>query len=198
MPWEFAVPEWLDLDLVFSFGTFIAAAVAIWVAWKAYKVAASGLEFAKHEIRLRRQLETVSKSQEAAAALLVAGFETAERHSRWLQTGAVPGTAEAIAADNAMLAFERRAQVLGAYYPDKELFSYAIISISHAFSLAIAKASTVKDITGYLGQLRVDLGPFIRGPNEEERHQLMVRGAEECKKWATLPDEEPVPLTRVE
>lgn len=183
------IPGYLtDVDYLFSFGTFVVALAATWVAWEA-------LKFAKHEIGVRAELETFSKSQDAAAAMLLAGYEA--MHQRGLvllnqERMRNPNLKDLFReklivafqeAHSAMQAFEGRAQVLGAYFPDREPIAYEISRIARAFSKAVPNVGTSDELSTPLVRLRLDLGPFIRGPNHEEIEVIVRRGSEEFEKY---------------
>ena len=176
-------PSWANwvaaaAALVAGLATFVTAVIA----WKAYT-------FAIDEIGERARLETFSKSQEAAAALLIAGFGVVQKvmplRRKWQKPDGTKPTPDQIdAARTATLSFEARAHVLGAYFPDQEPVAYAIIKLSKAFTKGVRDAFADDEPPPLLGRLRVDLGPFLRGPTPEEMDRVIADGIVHYKEIA--------------
>jgi len=160
-------------------GTGLAAVAAFGsavVAWRAYT-------FAQEAQMQRQALERHYKTQEAARQMLTTGVSAADRALTVIRR--MPKTEDATTdtqLQTFLSAFSARAQVLGAHFPDGDPLAYAVSDLAKAFNDRIGKCRTEHELSELLVQLRLDLGPFIRGPNVEELHRMYQSAIETYKR----------------
>jgi hypothetical protein len=164
--------DWVCSGLAADWSAIANVATAV-IALAAYR-------FARGEIKRRKEIERFLRSRDAAEALLDAGHLVLDSKVRVL--AARPDRIrpedhlENIADyKNAILRWSNYAQRLGAYFDDRSPEAYEVARIAQVFVDGAEEANETRVCSKLAAELRLALGPFIRGPSKEE--ELMIKNS---------------------
>lgn len=169
-------------------GTALAAFAALgsaYIAWRAHS-------FAQEAQMQRQALERHYKTQEAARDMLTAGVLAADRALPVIRR--MPKTQDAapdeLADQAALSAFEAKAQLLGAHFPDGDRRARKVEQVAKAFRGGIEKCRSEDDVARIVKQLRVDAGPFLRSPNAKDLRWMYQDAIKADKRIAAEREEQ--------
>jgi len=138
--------------------------------------------FARGEVRRHRFL----RAGDAAMTLMNRGLSLVSGNIRILSMVDKGAGRDAVEAEvqkwkEELLLFNIDSQRVGTYFDDDSAEGYVISETAKRFLLDANAALEAKDRqrnTALAVRLRFELGPFVRGPNREERARIKKAGAE--------------------